>query len=117
MAKRKINKSLVIREYAAANPEAGPSAIVKGLAEQGLKVSVALVSQALKNSSSEPKKRGRPAKGTAKAKPNAASSKVAANFSSVDHLLLAAEFSHKIGGIDAALDALNAVKKIAAKMS
>jgi hypothetical protein len=115
MAKRKVNKSQVIRDYASANPSAGPTAIVKGLAEQGYAVSVALVSQALRNAANEPKKRGRPPK-NAKAASVAVASKPVES-SSIDHLLLAAEYCNKVGSVDAALEALHALKKIAARIS
>jgi len=115
MAKRKVNKSQVIREYYSSHPDEGPTAIVKGLAEQGHNVSVALVSQALRNAAKEPKKRGRPPKGS---KPVAATqANKSAEFSSVDHLLLAAEYCNKVGSVDAAIEALQALKKIAAKIS
>ena len=115
MAKRKVNKSQVIRDYYAANPGVGPTAIVNGLKEQGYNVSVALVSQALKSMSKEPKKRGRPPKGGSGAVSSA--SPKAAEMSSVDHLLLAAEYCSKVGSVDAAIDALHALKKIAAKIN
>ncbi|MCU0719887.1 MAG: hypothetical protein MUC83_09300 [Pirellula sp.] len=114
MAKRKVNKSQIIRDYFSANPSAGPTAIVRGLADQGYDVSVALVSQALRNVTSEPKKRGRPPK-AGKASPAVVASK-APESSSVDHLLLAAEYCNKVGSVDAAIDALQALKKIAAKI-
>jgi hypothetical protein len=114
MAKRKVNKSQVIRDYHSANPSAGPTAIVRGLADQGYDVSVALVSQAIRNLSNEPKKRGRPPK-SGKASAAVVSAK-APESSPIDHLLLAAEYCNKVGSVDAAIEALQALKKIAAKI-
>lgn len=120
MAKRKVNKSQIIRDYHSANPDAGPTAIVRGLADQGYDVSVALVSQALRNLSNEPKKRGRPPK-SGKVSAASVSSKALVSSkvpetSSLDHLLLAAEYCNKVGSVDAAIEALQALKKIAAKI-
>ncbi len=40
-----------------------------------------------------------------------------AESSSIDHLLLAAEYCNKVGSVDAAIEALHALKKIAARIS
>lgn len=117
MAKRKVNKSQIIRDYASANPSAGPTAIVRGLADQGYNVSVALVSQALRNATGEPKKRGRPPKNGKSASASVSVASKSAESSSIDHLLLAAEYCNKVGSVDAAIEALHALKKIAARIS
>ena len=60
--KKSVNKSQLIRDFAAANPTLGQSQIVKALCEQGHKVYAAIVAQALRGTSSDKKstsKRGR----------------------------------------------------------
>ena len=44
MAEKKVNKSEEIRKYLADHPDDGPKAIQKALAEQGIEVTEALVS-------------------------------------------------------------------------
>lgn len=80
MGKRKINKSEKIREAMKANPKAGPTEIVKILAESTPKivVSASMVSNAKAaaekkaGTKAKPGKRGRPVGSTNKPKPVAA---------------------------------------------
>jgi hypothetical protein len=61
--KDQSNKSQIIREFAAANPDMKPSEIIKALNEQGHKIYPAIVSQALRGTITKKKrksaKRGR----------------------------------------------------------
>jgi hypothetical protein len=59
---RSVNKSQLIRDFAAANPTLGQSQIVRALSDQGHKVYAAIVAQALRGTASAKKgtsKRGR----------------------------------------------------------
>lgn len=117
MAKKKaakgVNKSQAIRDYKAANPDAGPTAIVAALGEQGLTVTSALVSNVLttaKKGKKTGKKRGRPPKAVGKKPgrpPKAASSGPDVNLNA---LIAAKKLVDQLGGnvaqAKAALDAL-----------
>lgn len=110
MAKRKVNKSDIIRDYFKANPEAGLTDIARAVTEQGYPVSPAHVNQALAGLRTKRKKgRGRPA-GSGKKSVGAVSSK------SMDQLSLAAEFCKACGGVDSAISALQTLKLIATKI-
>lgn len=110
MAKRKVNKSLLIREYFKANPKAGLTEIARAITEQGHTVSPAHVNQALGGLRGKSKRgRGRPAGST---------NRVAAttHSKSMDQLSLAAEFCKACGGVDSAISALQTLKSIASKI-
>jgi hypothetical protein len=53
----KKTKSARIRDYAAANPKAGPSAIAAALAAQGVKVTPGHVASALRSNGAKPKRK------------------------------------------------------------
>jgi hypothetical protein len=132
MAKRAINKSNLVREYAAEHPEARQVDIVKALKTKGHDVSQALVRQALlgpskkggtKKAADAPKaKRGRKPGSKNKSTIAAAAAAAAvapvavAEIDLVSQVLKAADFSKACGGIDAAVAALGALKKISEKM-
>jgi len=103
MAKRKVNKSQKIRDYKAANPNEGPTAIAKALTAQGLKVSPRQVSTTLTN---EKKKKGGVRRKKRRTKV-AARSKV-----SVEQILQAKKLAEQMGGVVKAKAALDALSKI-----
>lgn len=100
-AKSEVNKSELIRNYKAEHPEAGPSAIVEALAQQGVTVTPAFVSTVLSNAKRKSRRRSsrRPAAGRA-----------AGN--GVATLVQAKQFAEKLGGIEKARAALDALAKI-----
>lgn len=113
MAKRKVNKSQAIRDFADANPDAGPKAIVEGLAKKGIKVAPALVSN-VKTAAANKKaggkkpgrKPGRPAGSTAKAKAGSSDSV------SLNALLDGQNFAEKVGGVEEAKKILTTLQKL-----
>lgn len=109
MAKRKVNKSDIIRDYFKANPDAGLTDIARAVTEQGYPVSPAHVNQALAGLRTKRKKgRGRPAGSGKKA--------TAVSAKSMDQLSLAADFCKACGGVDSAISALQTLKLIASKI-
>lgn len=94
MAKRKHNKSALIREYMAANPEAPAKEIVEALAAKKIKVTPAYI-YVLKG---KDKSKGR--------KPKAAA------LSGVDALVKAKKMADELGGVDAARELLAWVAKL-----
>jgi hypothetical protein len=110
MAKRKVNKSQLIREYHASNPTANHSDIARAITEMGFNASPALVNQALKGST---KAKTKVARKLPVAKASVSNDHGTVN---VDQIILAADFCRACGGIENAIAALNAVKKIADKM-
>ena len=134
MAKKKaaeagVNKSQAIRDYKAANPDAGPTAIMNALAEQGVTVTTALVSNALTNAKKKTvkKKPGRPPKAAAtadlpkrpgrppkKGKKKGGRPKASSNGSDVNlnALIAAKKLSDEMGGVNAAKAALDALSKL-----
>ncbi len=121
------NKSQAIREYYAANPEAKPKAVVEALAAQGIVVSAAFVSTIKSTSVGKPaKKRGRPAGKRNVTKSASAPSVKAAAVStkapraaapsagiSIENLVKAKGLVRDLGGIDNAISALAALKRLA----
>lgn len=104
MAKKaasEVNKSELIRNYKQEHPEAGPSAIVEALGQQGVKVTPAFVSTVLSNAKRKARRRGG-------RRPQAA--RVAGD--GVATLVQAKQFAEKLGGIDKARAALDALAKI-----
>jgi hypothetical protein len=106
MAKRKINKSEAIRMYLKDHPDAGPKQVGNALKKKRITVQPALVSNVkanLRRKSGEVKprlngpRRGRPSK---------------ASLVNVDDLVLAREFCRRVGGIEAARVALDAIAKL-----
>ncbi len=103
--KARVNKSQVVRDYMAANPEVGPKGVSAALKKKGIKVSPQMVStiktKAKKKSSG--KKRGRPAK-----------KKLArrAGGLNIDTLVKAKKLADRMGGVDKAKEALDALAKL-----
>jgi hypothetical protein len=106
MAKRKVNKSKAIRAYLDEHPDAGPKEVGTALKKKGITVQPALVSNvkaALRRKSGgttlslNGRRRGRPAKAT---------------MVNVNDLLLAREFCQRLGGIDQARHAIEALAKL-----
>lgn len=127
MAKRKVNISKLIRDYKLSTPEATQSEIFKALTAQGHQLSRALVTQALKslerqaNPGGSPKgkrKKRRTKKNTATMSRSTAKTNriAAAAQTQVDRLVLAADFSRSVGGIENALEALNVLRRVASKL-
>jgi hypothetical protein len=110
MAKRRRkggpNKSQLIRDYAAANPNEGSQAIAAALkASHGISVTPAFVSTVKSNAKRKGKKRGRkPGRPAAAAN---GGSKV-----SMDVLLAAKTFAQKLGGVDKAKAAMDTLAKL-----
>ena len=95
MAKRKHNKSALIREYMAKKPDATANEIVDALAAKKVKVTAAYI-YALKA------KNGKPRNG----KPKAAA------LNGVDALVKAKRMADALGGVDAARELLAALSRI-----
>jgi hypothetical protein len=115
------NKSQAIRDYYKAHPEAKPKAVVEALAAQGVVVTPAFVST-IKSTSIN--KSPKPAKGKRGPKPGAsvkapkfaASKPVAAKSNggvSIDTLIKAKGLVKELGGIENAMSALAALKRLA----
>jgi len=112
MAKRKtaaVSKSTAIREYIAANPSAGPTAIYDALTKQGIKVSKGLVSVVKYSKPKSGKRRGRPVK--AQAASTKGVSKPSSSMSATD-LIAAKELADSIGGIAKTREALDLLEKL-----
>jgi hypothetical protein len=97
------NKSDAIRKYKAHNSGAGPTAIAEGLSKDGIKVSPAFVSTVLSNDRRKGRKgrRGRRSGG-----------RRAAGSRSLGNLLLAKKLAERMGGVDAARQALDTLAKL-----
>jgi hypothetical protein len=115
------NKSQAIRDYYAANPDAKPKAVVEALAAKGVVVTPAFVSTIKSTSiNKSPKtakgKRG-PKPGASVKAPKAAAVKPAAAKSggavSLDTLIKAKGLVKELGGIESAMNALAALKRLA----
>jgi len=108
MAKKKtvVNKSALIRDYLAANPDAGPKAVVAAIRKKGVNISEALVSFVKYKSSGKKKRRRRKKKAVAAAKP-AVSDRV-----SISTLVQAKKLAEQMGGIEKAKAALAALAKL-----
>lgn len=112
MAKKKVNKSALIREYFKTNPTSGLTEIARAISEQGHPVSPAHVNQALNGLRKKRKKgRGRPV-GSANKRPATSS----AGSKAMDQLSLAADFCKACGGVDIAINVLNSLKQIASRL-
>jgi len=100
------SKSDSIRAYLADNPKAGPTAVFQALKEQGIHVSVALVS-AIK---AKGKRRGRkPGPKTTRGRKTKAGSNGAV---SLELLLAAKKLAEQLGGIDKARAALDMLARL-----
>jgi len=105
MAKKRkqVNKSQAIRDYAKANPKAGPKEIAETLTKQGIKVTPGLVS----NVKTMAKKRRR-----AKRKPAPATKPAVSDRVSLSTLVQAKKMAEQLGGVDKAKRALAALAKL-----
>ena len=101
--KQKVNKSQAIRDYAKANPKAGPTEISETLTKQGINVTPGLVSNVM----AKAKKKRRTKKKVAPAAKPAVSDKV-----SLSTLVQAKNLADQMGGIEKAKDALAALAKL-----
>ncbi len=102
-----VNKSKVIRDFANKNSSATPKEIVAKLAEQGLELTPQFVSTVLSNAR---RKEGKPAKrGRGRGRP-AGTTKTA--LAGVEGIIQAKKFAEKLGGVDAAKAALDALSQI-----
>ncbi len=95
MAKRKVNKTAMIRDYMAKHPNAGPSEVAEGL--RAHKISVSYVS----NIKLKLKKDTRQRPSTRH------------DASTDGNVIAAAEFIKSCGGIDEALEAFEIAQKVA----
>jgi predicted phosphoribosyltransferase len=101
-ASRRGGKSTAIRAYLETHPGAGPKEIVTALAENGVKVTSALVSNVkarLAKTGVSTKKRGRPAR-------------VNVEMIAVTSLVEAKKFASSLGSIAAARQALDTLSRI-----
>ena len=97
--KRKVNKSEAIRQYKAANPEAGPTAIADALTKKGIKVVPAQVSNVL---TAAAKKDGKAPRGR----------RGGGDQVSLSSLMDTQAFIDKVGGVESAKQLLGAVEKL-----
>jgi hypothetical protein len=110
-AKSTSNKSASIREFMAANPEAGPTEIAKALNErEGWKISPAYVST-IKSKSSESPSGGRRKR---RGRRRGAAAAVAQSGGSVNEqaLIQAKKMAQQVGGIDQAKAALDLLGRL-----
>ena len=97
------SKSKAIREYKAGHKAAGPTAIAAALSNEGVKVSPQFVSTVLSNA----RRKGRRGKGGRRGGRPAGG-----GGGSLRQLLAAKMLAAKLGGINAARQALNALAKL-----
>lgn len=116
------NKSQAIREYYEAHPDAKPKAVVEALAAKGVVVTPAFVSTIKStsiNKGAKPAAKGKrgPKPGASVKAPKVAAAKPAAAKStggvSIDTLIKAKGLVKELGGIDNAMSALAALKRLA----
>ena len=107
VTKKTVNKSQMIRDYAAKHPKAGPTEISRELTKQGIKVYPPLVSNVL-GASKRKKTKKRVTARKASGRPSTAmQDKV-----SLSDLVAAQEFAGKVGGVDSARSLLKAIEKL-----
>jgi len=99
------NKSVAIREYKAANGDAGPKAIAEALSKDGIKVTPAFVSTVLSNDKRRTGK-GRRRRGGRRGGGRPSGNKALAS------LIQAKKLAEQMGGIEPARRALNALAKL-----
>jgi hypothetical protein len=102
--RRGANKSEAIRKYQDANPKAGPTEVAKALGEQGIKVTPAFVSTVR---SMDRKKSGRGRRRGA-----ARGADGSARGVSFDTLIKAKALARKLGGVQKAKAALDALAQL-----
>lgn len=110
------NKSQAIRDYYAAHPNAKPKEISAELKKQGIDVTPAFISTIRSTSMGKKKKTVKAS--SAKAAPAAASAKASAPSKgstnvSIESLIKAKSLVRDLGGIDAAMATLSALKRLA----
>lgn len=110
MAKRKVNKSDLIRDYFKSHPDAGLTEIARAITDMGHSVSPAHVNQALAGMRPKRRKKGRGRPAGSKNRVPAVSGR------SADQISLAADFCKSCGGVDAAIATLQTLKLIASKI-
>lgn len=110
MAKTKSagNKSEAIRGYKTANPTAGPKEISAALSKAGQKVTPGFVSTVLSND----KRKGGVTSSKRGRRPAVARSGGVMSGDFIDSLTKAQGFAREMGGIDAAVAALDNLKKV-----
>ncbi len=102
-----VNKSKLIRELAGKGLNASPKEIVAKLAEQGVETNTQFVSTILSNAR---RKEGKPSKrGRGRGRPAGTGKSVVAG---IDGIIQAKKFAEKLGGVDAAKAALDALSQI-----
>ena len=106
VSKKSVNKSQMIRDYAAKHPKAGPTEISRELTKQGVKVSPPLVSNVL-GASKRKKSKKRVSSRKAVGRPATTSDKV-----SLADLIATQDFVNKVGDIESAEGLLKAIKKL-----
>lgn len=111
------NKSQAIREYYEAHPDAKPKAIVEALAAKGVVVTPAFVSTIKStsiNKGAKPAAKGKrgPKPGASVKAPKVAAAKSTGGVS-IDTLIKAKSLVKELGGIDSAMSALAALKRLA----
>lgn len=106
------NKSQIIRDFAAANPEMKMSEIIKALNEQGHKVYPAIVSQALRNTTGAKKRKSK--RGRKPVTKNAVKATTNATEFDLSSIKAAAAFVKASGSVDAAISSIKSFQKIAA---
>ena len=104
-AAAKVSKSKAIRDYMAAKPGVGPTAVAQALAKEGVKVSAAFVSTV--KSMAKNKKPGRRVGRPRGRKPAAAGDQF-----TVSELLQAKKLAEQMGGVEKAKAAIDALAKL-----
>lgn len=109
MAKRKINKTAVVKEYLEAHPNAGPSEVVDALGEKKIEVTANYVSNIKSKSKGKGKSSG---KRIVRRGRKPAAAQASANGSLSGKLAEAIHLVEKVGGIEKARETLDAVKAL-----
>ena len=102
--KKKVNRSQLIRDYLAANPDDNVKAIVAAFAKKGIKISEALAAN-VKYKKQSPKKK-------ATRKQAATKQPVVNDKISISTLVKAKRMAEELGGMDKAKQALAALAKL-----
>ena len=108
-AKSGPNKSLEIRNYKAANPDAAPKEIAEALTKTGLSVSAQFVSTVLSNAKKNGGKVGK--RGRKPGRPAAAAASTAPS-NNLEQLIKAKKLVDQLGGVAEARAAINALAQI-----
>lgn len=120
MAKKKggPNKSLAIRTYLDAHPDAKPKEIVEAMKKKGIAVNAQFVSTVKTNSKKKPgkigtKRRGRPVGSGSKNTKRKVASSAGGQTVTVESLLKLQKVIEEIGSIEDTKSALSALEKLA----